>query len=394
MKILIASNNTHKIEEVKQILGAAKLNIEILTPKDLGIDINLDETGSTLELNAKLKAKAFYDIAQIPVVSDDTGLEVDALDGLPGVFSARYAGEACDSQANRDKLISELKKTGSKDWSAGFRTVICFYNGKENYFSGICKGKIIDEELGSGGFGYDSIFIPNGYDKTFAELSEDEKNSISHRGKALSYFAKYLKDNPPTMNIAFLASGGGSNMEAILKNIDNENLKANGVLLVTNNSKCGAVKIAQRYNMPYKHISSKHYENDEERDAAIADALLDAKAELVILAGYMKKVTQPLIDKFPNRILNIHPALLPKFGGHNYYGMKVHEAVIAAGENESGCTIHIVNSEYDSGRILSQTVVPVKEKDTPETLQKRVLKQEHILYSETIRKILENEIIL
>lgn len=394
MKILIASNNNHKIEEVKKILTDAKLNIQILTPKDLGIDISVDETGSTLELNAKLKARAFYEIAQIPVVSDDTGLEVQALDGLPGVFSARYAGDACDSKANREKLINELKKTKSKDWSACFRTVICFYNGKEHYFSGICPGKILDTERGSGGFGYDSIFLPNGYDKTFAELSEDEKNSISHRGKALGYFTKFLTDNPPVLNIAFLASGGGSNMEAILKNIADDKLNARGVLLVTNNSKCGAVQVAQKYNMPYKHISSKHFECDEQRDEAIAEALFAAKADLVILAGYMKKVTQPIIDKFPNRILNIHPALLPKFGGHNFYGMKVHEAVIAAGESESGCTIHIVNSEYDSGRILSQTKVPVKEKDTPETLQKRVLKQEHILYSETIRKIINNDIIL
>lgn len=394
MKLLIASNNQHKIEEVKKILTDAKINIRILTPKDLGIDINVDETGSTLELNAKLKAQAFYEIAKIPVVSDDTGLEVKALDGLPGVFSARYAGEACDSKANREKLITELKRTKSKDWTARFHTVICFYDGKPNFFSGICLGKIIDKERGDGGFGYDSIFIPQGYDKTFAELSEEEKNSISHRGNALSYFAKFLKDNPSAMNIAFLASGGGSNMEAILKNIAEDKINAKGVLLVTNNSKCGAVDVAQKYNMPYKHISSKHYESDEQRDEAIADALVAAKADLVVLAGYMKKVTKPIMDKFPNRILNIHPALLPKFGGRNYYGMKVHEAVIAAGESESGCTIHIVNSEYDSGRILSQTTVPVKEKDTPETLQRRVLKQEHILYSETIQKIINNEIIL
>ena len=393
MRLLIATNNAHKIEEFKKIFDELKVNITLVTPNDLNIDIDVDETGSTLDLNAEIKAKAFYKIAGIPVISDDTGLEVKALDGLPGVYSSRYAGANCDSAANRKKLIEEIQKTGSNDWTAHFRTALCYYDGSSpKFFYGICVGKIIDQEKGDGGFGYDSIFIPDGFENTFAELDESQKNAISHRGNAIRFFAKAMKENPPKTKLAFLASGTGSNMEAILRKIADNELNAEGVLLITNNSSCGATTIAKKYGMQVRHISSAQFANDTERDEEIANALLKSKAELVILAGYMKQIGMPIIKRFNNRILNIHPALLPKFGGQNYYGMNVHKAVLEAGEKESGCTIHIVNKDYDKGRILAQKIVPVNENDTPETLQKRILKQEHILYTETIRNIIDGNI--
>lgn len=395
MKILIASNNLHKIDEVKKIINSLNANIQIATPKDLNIDIEVNESGTSLEENSFLKAKAFFEAAKIPVIADDTGLEVEALQGMPGVYSARYAGENCDASENRKKLIKELESVNMDNRSAQFRTVICCYDGiKPIYFEGICKGKIIDKEIGSNGFGYDSIFVPENFNKTFAQLSDEEKNAISHRGMAIRSFAKNINSLNNKVRIGFLASGGGSNMLAILRNIENHNINAIGAILITNNSDCGAANIAKNYGMPIKHISSAQFDSDILRDKAIADELLNAKVDLVILAGYMKKVNKPIIEAFPNKILNIHPALLPKFGGQGMYGMNVHKAVIEAGETVSGCTVHIVNNEYDRGKILLQKSVPVQENDTPEALQKRVLEQEHILYSETIRKILNGEFIL
>ncbi len=393
MKILIASNNTHKIKEFYEIFSELNLNIEICTPSELNIDINVDETGSTFEYNAELKARAFYNECKLPVIADDTGLEVEALNGLPGVYSSRYAGNDCIDSNNRKKLIAELQKSNAKDWSAQFKTVICYLDGQiTKFYYGICKGKITDKEKGNNGFGYDSIFIPDKYKKTFAELSEIEKNNISHRGNAIRYFANDFKNNIYKMRLGFLASGTGSNMEAILNNIVNNNLIAEAVILITNNSDSKATKIAKSHGLEVRHISSAQFNNDNERDEAIANALINSRVDLIILAGYMKKVGSPILKQFPNRILNIHPALLPKYGGHNYFGMNVHKAVIENNEKESGCTIHIVNDDYDKGKIIAQRKVKVLPKDSPETLQKRILKEEHILYSDTINKIINGEI--
>ncbi len=191
MKILIASNNNHKIQEINSICESVlpgyfkffKLDDIISEPFDV------EETGITLEENAILKAKAYYQIAKMPVLADDTGLEVRALDYKPGVYSARYSGKHGDDAANRRLLLKNMES--ESDRYAHFRTVLCFFDGsKEIIVEGKCAGKIAFQEIGDNGFGYDSIFIPEGYSDTFAELSTAEKNAISHRFKAVMNFAK------------------------------------------------------------------------------------------------------------------------------------------------------------------------------------------------------------
>lgn len=192
MKLLIASNNQKKLKELLAIVETAKLNFEIVTPNQLGIDINPEENGATLESNALIKAKEFYLAARVITIADDTGLEVDALDGRPGVYSARYAGENATDGENRSKLLHELGNTEER--SARFRTVICLFDGKKkHFFNGVCEGKISIEEKGSSGFGYDQLFIPSSYDETFAEMDTLVKNKISHRAKALQLLIEYLK---------------------------------------------------------------------------------------------------------------------------------------------------------------------------------------------------------
>jgi XTP/dITP diphosphohydrolase len=191
MKLLIASNNKHKIDEIRAEIGLNNIDIEIIIPSDLSVNIDPDEISETLEGNAKIKAIEFYKAAEIPVFADDTGLEVEALLGQPGVKSARFAGANCSYQDNCDKLLSEIN--GEINRNAQFRTVICFYDGnEEKYFEGICEGKITKNYFGKGGFGYDPIFSPDGYDVTFAQMSSEDKNRISHRGRAVRNFIEFL----------------------------------------------------------------------------------------------------------------------------------------------------------------------------------------------------------
>lgn len=191
MILLIASNNQKKLKELLAIVETAKLNLEIVTPNQIGIDINPDENGITIEANAFIKAKEFYSASGIITIADDTGLEVDAINGRPGVFSARYAGENATDSDNRIKLLAELGN--SQNRKARFRTVICLFDGKsEQLFNGVCEGRITTEEKGSMGFGYDQLFVPSGYDETFAEMDSFVKNKISHRAKALQLLLDYL----------------------------------------------------------------------------------------------------------------------------------------------------------------------------------------------------------
>jgi XTP/dITP diphosphohydrolase len=192
MRILLATNNKHKIDELKAKL--VDTNIEILSPIELGItDLEVIEDADTLERNAFLKAKAFFDNSKIPTISDDTGLFVNALNGEPGVYSARYAGENATFEDNCNKLLNSLKDIENRN--AYFETVICYYDGENiNYLSGKCSGKITNEYRGENGFGYDPIFIPDGYSLTFAELSKDIKNKISHRGLAGDNFIEFIKN--------------------------------------------------------------------------------------------------------------------------------------------------------------------------------------------------------
>lgn len=201
MKIVFATNNQHKLQEIRDILGS---EFEIVSLKDIGCDVDIPETGNTLEKNAMQKAQYVYDHYNLSCFADDTGLEVEALNGEPGVHSARYAeGTDHDSEANMAKLLRNLE--GKDNRKARFRTVIaliqkqdvcpcgCTSIKKVNRFEGIVDGSIATEKHGSAGFGYDPIFVPEGYDKSFAELGESIKNGISHRARAVAKLAEYLK---------------------------------------------------------------------------------------------------------------------------------------------------------------------------------------------------------
>jgi len=217
MKIVFATNNVHKLQEIRQILGN---KIEVLSLKDIGCDVDIPETGQTLEENALIKARYVYDHYHLDCFADDTGLEVEALNGAPGVYSARYAAvepvaetqqqsqhslpKDHDSEANMTRLLKELGENNNR--RARFRTVIallqkqdvcpcgCTSICKEHLFEGIVEGQITRERSGAEGFGYDPIFLPDGYDKTFAELGAKVKNQISHRSRATMKLCAFLKN--------------------------------------------------------------------------------------------------------------------------------------------------------------------------------------------------------
>lgn len=181
-------------------------------------------------------------------------------------------------------------------------------------------------------------------------------------------------------------------MQAIIDAIKNGQLKANPVVVISNNSDSKALQRARDEGIPCYHLSQKTHSNPNELDQTILEVLTIHHTDLVILAGYMKKIGKLILDAFQGRILNIHPALLPKFGGKGMYGGRVHEAVLAAGEKESGVTVHLVDEHYDHGPTLTQKKVPVLEDDTADSLAERVLKEEHKIYAETIGKIISGEI--
>lgn len=188
-KLVFATNNAHKLEEVRAILGD---KIEVLSLKDIQCEADIPETADTLEGNAALKAEYIYRHYGLDCFADDTGLEVEALDGAPGVYSARYAGgEGHDSEANMRKLLTEMQ--GKTNRKAQFRTSICLIEGgTEHLFEGVVKGEIIEEKRGDSGFGYDPVFMPEGYAETFAEMGSGEKNRISHRARAVQALCAYL----------------------------------------------------------------------------------------------------------------------------------------------------------------------------------------------------------
>lgn len=200
-KILIASGNHNKITEIKYALKDIP-EIELLSLKYFGIKVEVTEDGDTLEKNSFKKAEEIFNIFKIPSLSDDSGLFVDAINGEPGIFSARYAGENASYEDNCNKLLLNLENIPSEKRDAYFETVICFYINKNEYyfFKGICKGKIISEFRGENGFGYDPLFIPDGHIKTFAEMPENEKNLISHRVNALKEFRNFLMANKNEYN--------------------------------------------------------------------------------------------------------------------------------------------------------------------------------------------------
>lgn len=189
MKLVFATNNQHKLEEVSAILGNS---IELLSLKDINCDTDIPETADTLEGNALLKAQYIYNNFGINCFADDTGLEIEALNNEPGVYSARYAGENKNPEANMLKVLDNLREKENR--KARFRTVIALIlNGKEYLFEGIINGKITNSKQGSAGFGYDPIFMPERYNETFAELGNNIKNKISHRALAINKLSDFLK---------------------------------------------------------------------------------------------------------------------------------------------------------------------------------------------------------
>lgn len=188
-KLVFATNNAHKLDEIRAILGD---KVEVLSLKDIHCEADIPETADTLEGNAALKAEYIYKNYGLDCFADDTGLEVEALGGAPGVYSARYAGgEGHDSEANMKKLLAELE--GKSNRKAQFRTAICLIEGGvEHLFEGVVKGEIIERKRGCSGFGYDPVFVPEGYTETFAEMGSEEKNKISHRARATQKLCDYL----------------------------------------------------------------------------------------------------------------------------------------------------------------------------------------------------------
>ena len=189
MKLIFATNNLHKLSEVQAVLGDG---FTLATPKDCGVEEDIPEDQDTLEGNASQKSHYIKERTGLDCFADDTGLEVVALNGAPGVHSARYATDGHDFEANNRFLLKNME--GVTDRRARFRTVISLLmNGEEHLFEGIVEGRIIDHEMGHKGFGYDPLFIPDGYDRTFAEMSAEEKNAISHRGRAVKKLVEYLQ---------------------------------------------------------------------------------------------------------------------------------------------------------------------------------------------------------
>jgi len=186
--------------------------------------------------------------------------------------------------------------------------------------------------------------------------------------------------------IGVMASGGGSNFKAIIDRIGEGDLDAQCKFLITNNAGCGAVSHAHEFGIPVHHISGKTHPDVDAYNSAMLEVLDKYDVDLLILAGYMKALPMCMLERMPDRILNIHPSLLPKFGGKGFFGHHVHEAVLAAHETESGPTVHLVNEKIDCGRVLAQTKVPVMPDDTADTLAARVLVQEHALYWKTIKE--------
>lgn len=191
MKLAIATNNAHKLQEIRAILSGQF--DELLSLKDLGIDVDVEETGKTLEENALLKARTIQELCHMPTLADDTGLMVDALNGAPGVYSARYAGEEHNDANNRALLLKNLKNERNR--KAHFATVIAivYPNGDFITSKGRVEGEILQEERGTEGFGYDSLFYSYELKKTFAEATQEEKNSVSHRGRALRAMLEKLQ---------------------------------------------------------------------------------------------------------------------------------------------------------------------------------------------------------
>ncbi len=191
--------------------------------------------------------------------------------------------------------------------------------------------------------------------------------------------------------LAVFCSGDGSNFKSIHRTIEDKQLNAEIVLCLSNREQCGAMEFARNNGITTVHLTEKQFTSFDEFADAMLRCLREHGIEMILLAGYMRKVPDAVVAAFRDKIINIHPALLPKFGGEGMYGIHVHTAVLAAGETQSGATVHLVNEEYDQGGILMQRHVPVLSDDTPETLAARVLACEHTLYPDSLEKLLAEQ---
>ncbi|MFH1174760.1 MAG: phosphoribosylglycinamide formyltransferase [archaeon] len=196
------------------------------------------------------------------------------------------------------------------------------------------------------------------------------------------------------LRLGFLASHTGSNVEAILNSIDTGVLTAQPKIIITNNPGAEVLAVAKKYGVASRCLNANNHAPYPTVDEAILQILIASEVNLVLLAGYMKRIGQNVIRHYSNAILNIHPALLPKYGGQGMYGMNVHDAVIKSADTDSGATVHLVDEHYDTGRILLQSKVPRHTDDTAATLAKRVLETEHALYTEVLKRIQEDELLL
>ena len=194
------------------------------------------------------------------------------------------------------------------------------------------------------------------------------------------------------LRLGFLASHGGSNVQAILDACREGRLDAEPRVVISNNSDAPVLERARRAGVPAFHLSSHTYPDPAHLDQAILDTLEQHEVNVIVLAGYMKKLGPRTLKRYRGRVLNIHPALLPKFGGQGMYGRRVHEAVLAAGEKVTGVTVHLADEDYDRGKILAQRTVPVLAGDTPDSLAARVLEVEHQIYADTLQRIARGEI--
>ena len=193
MKLIAATNNAHKLEEIRAILAGS--GVELLSMKDAGLSMEIEENGTTFEENSLIKAKAVFGATGIPAIGDDSGLEIDALGGAPGIYSARYAGEGASDMDRIEKVWRELENTPDSELGAQFVCTIACVMDEDTSFTvrGICRGRIIRECRGEGGFGYDPCFLVPELGKTYSELKPEEKNAISHRGNALKLFMDSFK---------------------------------------------------------------------------------------------------------------------------------------------------------------------------------------------------------
>jgi len=194
--------------------------------------------------------------------------------------------------------------------------------------------------------------------------------------------------------LGILVSGRGSNMVAIIDACEQGKLKASVDVVISNNSDSMALTLAKEKNINAQYLSARAHPDPDQLDLAMAELLDSCDVDYVLLAGFMKKIGPKTLTAYKGKMINIHPSLLPKFGGQGMFGLNVHKAVLDAGEKETGVTIHLVDDEYDKGAILAQTKVAVNPEDTPESLAARVLKLEHVIFAETIQKIIDGSIIL